>query len=105
MTTTVLIVDDEPGILATLSGVLSDEGYDTLTTGSGGDAVELYRTGRPDVVFLDIWLPDRDGLEVLQELRDLDPRSAVIMISVATPLLLLAPPFREEPVEEIPTQT
>jgi UDP-3-O-[3-hydroxymyristoyl] N-acetylglucosamine deacetylase len=81
MRTTVLIVDDEPGILTTLSGVLSDEGYDTLTTGSGEAAVELYRDRRPDVVFLDIWLPDRDGLETLQALRELDPTVAVIMMS------------------------
>ncbi len=81
MTTTVLIVDDEPGILATLSGVLSDEGYATLTTESGEAAVELYRERRPDVVFLDVWLPDRDGLETLQALRELDPAAAVIMMS------------------------
>jgi UDP-3-O-[3-hydroxymyristoyl] N-acetylglucosamine deacetylase len=81
MTTTVLIVDDEPGILTTLSGVLSDEGYGTLTTGSGRDAVELYRAHHPDVVFLDIWLPDRDGLETLQTLRELDPAVAVVMMS------------------------
>jgi UDP-3-O-[3-hydroxymyristoyl] N-acetylglucosamine deacetylase len=81
MTTTVLIVDDEPGILTTLSGVLSDEGYGTLTTGSGRDAVELYRNHQPDVVFLDIWLPDRDGLETLQTLRELDPAVAVVMMS------------------------
>ncbi len=81
MPTTVLIVDDELGIQTTLSGVLSDEGYITLTTGSGEAAVELYRERRPDVVFLDIWLPDRDGLETLQALRELDPAAAVIMMS------------------------
>jgi len=81
MTTTVLIVDDEPGILDTLAGVLSDEGYGTLTAGSGLDAVALYREHRPDVVFLDIWLPDRDGLETLQALREIDPAAAVVMMS------------------------
>jgi len=81
MPTTVLIVDDEPGILKTLSGVLSDEGYGTLTTGSGEAALEMYREHRPDVVFLDIWLPDRDGLETLQALREFDPAAAVIMMS------------------------
>src|SRR5215208_3018613 len=70
----VLIVDDEPGIL-------SDEGYETLTTTSGEDALSLYQEKRPAVVFLDIWLADRDGLETLQSLREADPTAAVVMMS------------------------
>ena len=77
----VLIVDDQPGILSTLSSILEDEGYRTLGTDSGEEALRLYREERPDVVFLDIWLPDRDGLETLQALRRLDPSAAVVMIS------------------------
>ena len=81
MSRLVLIVDDEPGILSALSGILADEGYETLTTTSGGEAVELYRERSPDAVFLDIWLADRDGLETLQALRELDPAAAVVMMS------------------------
>ncbi len=77
----VLIVDDEPGILTTLAGVLSDEGYATVCTGSGGEALDLYGRDRPDVVLLDVWLPDHDGLETLQALREADPTAAVIMMS------------------------
>lgn len=77
----VLIVDDEPGILATLSDILIDEGYRTLTTSSGREALEIYREKRPDLVFLDIWLADRDGLETLRALKELDPEAAVVMIS------------------------
>ena len=77
----VLIVDDEPGILSTLSGVLSDEGYKTVCTGSGAEALDLYGRERPDVVMLDVWLPDHDGLETLQALREVDPTAAVIMMS------------------------
>ena len=76
-----LLVDDETGILTTLAGVLSDHGYETIATTSGEEAIELYRERRPDVVFLDVWLPDRDGLETLQILREIDPRAAVVMIS------------------------
>ncbi|MFN7940811.1 MAG: UDP-3-O-acyl-N-acetylglucosamine deacetylase [Thermoanaerobaculia bacterium] len=76
-----LLVDDESGILATLAGVLRDHGYEVVTTGSGEEAVRLYRQRRPDVVFLDVWLPDRDGLETLQTLRGFDPEAAVVMIS------------------------
>ena len=77
----ILIVDDEPGILAALSGVLKDEGYETLGTQSGEAAVALYKEKQPAVVFLDIWLPDRDGLETLEALRELDPAASVIMMS------------------------
>jgi UDP-3-O-acyl N-acetylglucosamine deacetylase len=77
----VLIVDDEQGILTTLSHVLEDEGFRTITTRSGEEALRLYRKRRPAAVFLDIWLPDLDGLETLKRLREVDPDAAVIMIS------------------------
>ncbi len=77
----ILIVDDETGILTTLSQILVDEGYRTVTTASGEEALHLFREQRPDVVFLDIWLPDWDGLETLQALRDVDPTAMVIMMS------------------------
>jgi UDP-3-O-acyl N-acetylglucosamine deacetylase len=76
-----LLVDDETGILETLGGVLSDNGFATVTTTSGEEAITLYRERRPDVVFLDVWLPDRDGLETLERLRELDPDAAVVMLS------------------------
>lgn len=77
----VLIVDDEPGILTTLGQILSDEGYEVAATPSGEEALRLYRQLRPVAVFLDVWLPDRDGLEALQALRAEDPAAAVIMMS------------------------
>lgn len=77
----ILIVDDEPGILTTLSHILEDEGFETVATGSGEEALELYRRRRPAAVFLDVWLPDRDGLETLAALKELDPEARVIMIS------------------------
>ncbi len=81
MQNTVLIIDDEPGVVGTVADVLSDEGYETISAGSGLEGLALFEQRRPDVVFLDIWLADRDGLEVLHGLRELDPRAAVIMIS------------------------
>jgi UDP-3-O-acyl N-acetylglucosamine deacetylase len=81
MSELILIVDDEPGILTTLGGILSDEGYETLATTSGEEALTLYREKKPAVVFLDIWLADRDGLEVLRALREEDPAAAVVMMS------------------------
>jgi UDP-3-O-acyl N-acetylglucosamine deacetylase len=81
MSELILIVDDEPGILTTLGDILSDEGYETLTTTSGEEALLLYQEKQPAVVFLDIWLADRDGLEALRALREEDPAAAVVMMS------------------------
>jgi UDP-3-O-acyl N-acetylglucosamine deacetylase len=81
MSPRILIVDDEPGIQTALAGIFHDEGFETMVTGSGAEAVDLYRQHRPDVVFLDIWLPDRDGLETLGALRSEDPQATVIMMS------------------------
>jgi UDP-3-O-acyl N-acetylglucosamine deacetylase len=81
MSELVLIVDDEPGILSALSNVLTDEGFETVCTQSGDEALDLYRQKSPAVVFLDIWLPDRDGLEALQAIREIDPAAAVVMMS------------------------
>jgi len=77
----VLVVDDQVSILTTLSGILEDEGFETLTAETGQEGVRLYREHSPDVVFLDVWLADIDGLETLQALREHDPGAAVIMIS------------------------
>jgi UDP-3-O-[3-hydroxymyristoyl] N-acetylglucosamine deacetylase len=77
----ILIIDDEEAILTALSQILVDEGYRTISATSGEEALHLFREQRPDVVFLDIWLPDWDGLETLQAMRDLDPNAMVIMMS------------------------
>lgn len=76
-----LVVDDEPSILTTLAGVLGDQGVECLTTESGNEAVRLYLERRPDLVFLDVWLPDRDGLETLRALKGADPQATVVMMS------------------------
>ena len=64
-----------------MAGVLADQGLTTLTTRSGEEAIRLYQAEKPDVVFLDVWLPDKDGLEILAALRHFDPTAAVVMIS------------------------
>ena len=65
----ILIVDDEPGIGKVLRINLKLSGYDTISTASGAEAIELIRTGKPDVVLLDVLMPDVTGLEVLERVR------------------------------------
>ena len=66
---TVLIVEDEPGIVDTLTWSLSTEGFIALSAGTGRDGLALLRGGRVDLVVLDIGLPDMSGIEVLKEIR------------------------------------
>jgi DNA-binding response OmpR family regulator len=65
----VLVVDDEAPIVELLHGYLTREGFEVLSVGDGAQAVELVRTGRPDVVVLDVMLPGLDGIEVCRRIR------------------------------------
>ncbi len=73
----ILIVDDEAGIRSTLSGILEDEGYGVAAVGTAAEATARLGAESFDAVLLDLWLPDRDGMELLSELRD----QPVIVIS------------------------
>ncbi len=77
----VLIVDDEEGIRRSLGDILEDEGYEVLAAETGREALSLAREENPDLVFLDIWLPDLDGMDVLEELKKAAPHVPVVMIS------------------------
>jgi two-component system nitrogen regulation response regulator NtrX len=79
----VLIVDDEAEIRESLEGILREEGYVVTTSATATEALELVCDADYDVVLLDIWLPDRDGLETLGEIRRLENSSIpeVVIIS------------------------
>jgi two-component system nitrogen regulation response regulator NtrX len=76
-----LVVDDEENVRASLRAVLEDEGYSVETVGSGADCLRLLERRNFDLIFLDIWLPGKDGIEVLKEIRSRRPLQYVIMIS------------------------
>jgi two-component system nitrogen regulation response regulator NtrX len=63
----ILVVDDEVGIRELLSEILADEGHQVLLAESAGDARRLREQHRPDLVLLDIWMPDTDGISLLKE--------------------------------------
>ena len=69
----VLIVDDEPSIVQSLSGLLSDEGYKVSTAFNGHDALKVIDSDSPDLVLLDIWMPGLDGIETLKEIKKYNP--------------------------------
>jgi two-component system nitrogen regulation response regulator NtrX len=63
----ILVVDDEVGIRELLSEILADEGHQVLVAESAGQARRARERGRPDLVLLDIWMPDTDGISLLKE--------------------------------------
>jgi DNA-binding response OmpR family regulator len=65
----ILVVDDEPGILRIVEIQLRLNGYEALTTTSGAEAIEIVRQKKPDLVLLDILMPDITGLDVLDSVR------------------------------------
>ncbi|MBM4270452.1 MAG: UDP-3-O-[3-hydroxymyristoyl] N-acetylglucosamine deacetylase [Deltaproteobacteria bacterium] len=80
MPTHILVVDDEEKIRQTLRGVLSDEGYEVTDAGDGRTALERLRAVRPDLVILDVWLPEIDGISLLEQVRQIYADLPVIII-------------------------
>ena len=77
----ILIVDDEPSILQSLSGLLADEGFEVITTNNGYEALKIIDAEAPDMVLLDIWMPGIDGIETLKEIKKSSATLPVIIIT------------------------
>lgn len=81
MAETICLVDDEPAILHSLRSILEDEGYQVIVANNGMEGLSLVRSDAPDLVILDIWMPEMDGLETLKRLRSQFPGILVVMMS------------------------
>ena len=77
----ILIIDDEKNICSAIKGILTDEGYDCDYSLNYADGYKKLQESKFDVLFLDIWLPDIDGVEGLKEVKRHFPETEVIMIS------------------------
>jgi len=69
MSGTILIIDDEESIRDSLSGIIADEGFTSLSAPSAKDGLDLLEQKDVDIVLLDIWMPGMDGLEALEEIK------------------------------------
>src|ERR1700728_1437435 len=76
-----LVVDDEQTILELLSGSLRFAGFEVVTAASGAEALRAAAVSRPDLVLLDVMMPDGDGFEVLRRMRSSGPGVPVIFLS------------------------
>jgi two-component system nitrogen regulation response regulator NtrX len=78
---TVLIVDDEEGIVESLTGILEDDGYAVMSASSGEEALKRFDEHTPDLILLDVWMPGMDGIETLKHIREKNSNTSVIMVS------------------------
>jgi DNA-binding NtrC family response regulator len=81
MKSVILLVDDQDTIRFFLEKTLTQEGYQAVTAKTGGEAIEKVGRIMPDLVLLDLKLPDIDGLEVLQKIKESFPEIGVVMIT------------------------
>jgi CheY-like chemotaxis protein len=79
--TQILLVDDDSIVLDTLSQILTGAGYDVTAFNNASEALDSYRMQTPDVVITDIVMPEMDGIEFIQRLRQIDPLVKIIAIS------------------------
>jgi len=75
----ILVIDDEPAFCRIVSHHLRNDGYDTIYAGTGAEGLERVRDERPDLVLLDIRLPDMNGWELCQAIREITPVPIVIL--------------------------
>ncbi len=75
----ILVIEDEPQMQKFLAASLTNEGYRTLEAGTGKEGIALARTHNPDLVLLDLGLPDTDGMDVTRELRDFSTKPIIVI--------------------------
>ncbi|HEX4609170.1 MAG TPA: sigma-54 dependent transcriptional regulator [Urbifossiella sp.] len=78
---TLLVVDDEPSVCYTLSRLFGDETTRVVTAGTVADGIHVFRAEQPEVVVLDLLLPDGTGLEAFEAIRAISPKQPVIFIT------------------------
>lgn len=77
----ILIVDDEKDFVETLAKFLSNSGYETLIALNGLEAIDKVTKEKPQIVLLDIKMPEMDGVGVLKAIKNASPKTAVVMVT------------------------
>ncbi len=83
MAKTICLIDDEPGIRQEVGGWLEDYGFSVMSAGSGREAFEKMQGRLPDLIILDVIMPEADGFEVLNRLKS-DPQTSEIPVIMLT---------------------
>jgi two-component system, chemotaxis family, chemotaxis protein CheY len=77
----ILIVDDAEFLRMRISKMLAVDSYEVLEAANGVDAIETYKSCAPDVVLMDVTMPEMDGLTALKHIRAFDPQARVVMLT------------------------
>lgn len=77
----IMVVDDEPGIRSSLAKMLTVAGFDVIVAADGAEATRLWRERSADLVILDLFMPEKDGIETIVELRAFNPDLPIIAMS------------------------
>jgi DNA-binding response OmpR family regulator len=77
----VLVIDDEPSIVELFTDYLNGQGFDVISAGGGEEGLDRLRLDSPDIILLDMRMPDLDGLETLRRIRKVNLRVPVLMVS------------------------
>lgn len=77
---TVMVVDDNPDIITIVRTILEGKGYNVLSATSGPELLDLLKTQKPDLIILDIMMPEMDGLEVLTRLKGMTETATIPVI-------------------------
>ncbi len=92
----ILIVDDEKNIITTICAILQDEDHIVYAASSGEEALAFLRKNDVDLIILDVWLPDIDGVEILERVKKTNPDiriNKLVMIRIRCFMILI---FRYE---------
>jgi two-component system response regulator HydG len=81
-----LLIDDEQGVIDTLGLLLKEEGFEVVSALTGAEGLERFDEVRPDIVLTDIRMPKMSGVEVLQEVRERDPNTPVVLLTAQASL-------------------
>ena len=79
---TILVVDDEPDVVTFISTVLTDHGYETVTAKDGVEALDRVKERRPDLISLDITMPEKSGVKFYREMRESDEYKDIPIVIV-----------------------
>jgi CheY-like chemotaxis protein len=81
----VLVIDDEEDVRRVVEVMLKNAGHDAVQAVDGNDALRQFRRQHFELVICDVFMPDKEGIETLKELRELDPTVPIIMMSGEAP--------------------
>jgi DNA-binding response OmpR family regulator len=89
----ILIIDDNEQFNKMLCMILAQAGYEVSTAANGDSGLKLYRQERPDLIITDIYMPEKEGLETIMELRATDCQTRILVVSGGSPQMNLADMF------------